>query len=54
MPAHRSTPSGRPHVLAVRLSPQEQAYVDKYRGSLSASAFMRLLILKDRKAREIG
>lgn len=45
----RSTPGGRPVVVAVRLSETEAAHLDNDRGSLDRGAFLRYVLLLARK-----
>lgn len=45
----RSTPGGRPYVVAVRLSEEEFADLNRRRGYLERSAYLRWLLLQDRK-----
>lgn len=40
---------GRPHVLATKLSDEENAYVEAARGSLSRSMWLRKALLDYRK-----
>lgn len=47
-----TTAGGRPHVVATRLSKAEKAYLDSVRGSLLPAEYLRLLLTRDRKARE--
>lgn len=49
VPRTRSTPGGRPVVVAVRLSNSEAADLDARRGHLDRSAFLRWLLLRARK-----
>lgn len=41
---------GRPHVLATKLSDEENAYVEAARGSLSRSMWLRKVLLDHRKS----
>lgn len=47
-----SVPGGRPTVVAVRLSREEEAALDAERGSLSRSEWLRWQIVQARRRRE--
>lgn len=52
MPRPRSAPGGRPHVVAVRLSGEENELLDRYRGSVDRGAFLRWLLQRHTRSSE--
>ncbi len=49
MAGQQGTRGGRPHVVAVRLSEAEAQVVDRARGSLTRSAWLRLMLVDYRR-----